>query len=321
MVKKPKSDIRHERFVSRAVDPQKLQHFLGVYEHGNFGLAAEAGHVTQQAVSKAVAKLEHQLGLPLFERTPHGAEPTIYAHTLAKRAKIITSESRLAMAELSAMRGSTAGFVQVGIGWSFFPRIGPDAISRFRSERPGVGLQIVGGTSASLYPRLARGELDLVVSAPPTELRPDPAIETRTLYVEHDAVVLRTEHPLVKRGSVGLQDLSECTWLVALSLPDRWHAICAAFSSHGIEPPADVIDLDSLSLAKSMLIRGDYACLMSEELVAPELKAGLYSAYRLEELPLNRPALVATRRGAQLQPAAKVLRDVVIDICEKYYPA
>ncbi|MEO1246899.1 MAG: LysR family transcriptional regulator [Pseudomonadota bacterium] len=321
MAKRKKTDVRRQRFVPQAVDPQKLQHFLGVYEHGNFGLAAAAGNVTQQAVSKAVAKLEHELGVPLFERTPHGAVPTIYAHTLARRAKIITSESRLAMAELSAMRGSTAGFVQVGIGWSFFPRIGPDAISHFRRQRPGVGLQVVGGTSAALYPRLARGELDLVVSAPPTELRPDPAIDTKVLYIEHDAVVLRAEHPLARKATVSLRDLSKCTWLVALSLPDRWHAICAAFANHGIEPPVDVIDLDSLSLAKSMLIRDDYACLLSEELVAPELKRGLYSAYRLDELPLNRPALLATRRGTKLQPAAKVLGDAFERICGEYYPA
>jgi len=320
MARKPKPDIRRQRFVPQTVDPQKLQHFLGVYEHGNFGVAAEASHVTQQAVSKAVAKLEHQLGVPLFERTPNGAKPTVYAHTLARRAKIITSESRLAMAELSAMRGSSAGFVQVGIGWSFFPRIAPDAISRFRSERPGVGLQVAGGTSASLYPRLARGELDLVVSAPPGEFKPDPAIDTTTLHVEHDAVVLRAEHPLVRKGSVSLKDLSECTWLVALSLPDRWHAICAAFATRGIEPPTDIIDLDSLTLAKSMLVRGNYVCLLSEELVAPELKAGLFHAYRLEELPLSRPALLATRRGAELQPAAVVFRDIVCEICKKYYP-
>lgn len=303
------------------MDPKKLRHFLALYTTHNFGLAAKDGNVTQQAVSKSIARLEDQLGLPLFNRTAYGAEPTPYAHTLAKRAKIIISESRLAAAELSAMRGSQAGYVQAGVGWSFIPRIGPDAIARFRKKRPGVGLRIVGGTSASLYPRLAQGELDFVISAPPVELSIDPSVETHQLFVEHDAVVVRRQHPLASQDSLSLTELSTCTWLVALSLPDRWHAICNAFAAHGINPPTEIIDLDSLSLAKSLLVRGDYVCLLSEELVAPEIEQGLYSAFRLDELPLNRPALLATRRGAVLQPAADVLKSEIIAICERLYPA
>jgi len=67
-------------------------------------------------------------------------------------------------------------------------------------------------------------------------------------------------------------------------------------------------------------VRGNYVCLLSEELVAPELKAGLFFAYRLQELPLSRPALLATRRGAELQPVAKIFRDIVCETCKKYYP-
>ena len=308
------------RFIRPSMDPQKLQYFLAAYELGNFAAAAKATHVTQQAVSKAVRRLESQLGLSLFERGVQGVEPTPYAHALAKRAKIIISEARLATAELSAMRGSTAGLVQIGLGWSFFPRIGPDAFERFRAQRPGVGLRIVGGTSASLYPSLARGELDFVVSAPPPELAIDESIDTQELFIEHDAVVIRRGHPLASEKELSLRQLSACTWLVALSLPDRWHAICSAFAAHGIEPPTDVIDLDSLSLAKSMLIRGDYVCLLSEELVAPEVEANLYRTYRLEELPLNRPALIATRRGTTLQPVAEVLKSQIEAVSRLHHP-
>ena len=45
-----------------------LRVFMAVVEHQGFSRAAEALHVSQPAVSKAVRELEHQLGLPLVER-------------------------------------------------------------------------------------------------------------------------------------------------------------------------------------------------------------------------------------------------------------
>lgn len=308
------------RFVRPDMDPQKLQHFLAVYRYGNFRRAAEDGRVTQQAVSKAVARLEDQLGLKLFERTTLGATPTVYAHTLARHAKVIVSEIRLAAAELSAMRGSTLGFVQVGIGWSFIPRIGPEAIEEFRRQRPGIGLRIVGGYTGSLYPQLLRGDLDLVVSAPPEELPIDEDLKTQELFTEQDIIGMRKNHPLASRSSIELSDLSQCVWLMTLAFPQRWNSICEAFVRKGISPPSDVIDVDSLSMAKSMLVRGDYVCLISNELVATELDLGALISFRMDDLPTQRPALLATRKGLDLQPAAKVFKSILLDICGQLYP-
>jgi len=88
-------DIR-KRFIRPSLDPQKLSHFLAVYDSGNFSSAAKANNVSQQAVSKSIGKLEGALGVKLFERSSFGAEATIFGHALARRAKVITAESRLA---------------------------------------------------------------------------------------------------------------------------------------------------------------------------------------------------------------------------------
>lgn len=309
-----------DRFVRPDMDPQKLQHFLAVFRFGNFRRAAEEGNVTQQAVSKAVARLEDQLGLKLFERTSLGATPTAYAHTLARHAKVIVSEIRLAAAELSAMRGSTLGFVQVGIGWSFVPRIGPDAIAEFRRQRPGIGLRVVGGYSGSLYPQLLRGDLDLVVSAPPEELPIDDDLKMEELFTEQDVIIMSQDHPLAARSSINLSDLTECVWLMTLAFPQRWNSICEAFVRKGISPPSDVIDVDTLSMAKSMIARGHYVGLISSELVAAELDLGVFRSFQMESLPTQRPALLATRKGPELQPAAKVFRSILLEICEQLYP-
>jgi len=66
------------------MDPQKLQHFLSVYDTGSFSRAASNNNVSQQAVSKSVAKLEETLAVRLFERGAFGAEPTQFGHALSR---------------------------------------------------------------------------------------------------------------------------------------------------------------------------------------------------------------------------------------------
>lgn len=312
---------RRSRFFAPSMDPQKLQHFLAVYEHKNFSRAAQSTGVTQQAVSKSVARLEDLIGLKLFERGTLGAEPTIYADTLARRAKIILAESRLAAAELSALRGSREGHVRIGLGWSIMPRIGPEAIARFRNRRPGVGISVATGHSGNLYARLLQGDVEFVASAPPREMEIDPAIEVEQLFMDRDVVVLRPAHPLAKGRKPDLEALAKCTWLMDLSLADRWHSICHVFGAAGLKPPADIIDMSSVGLAKSLLTQGDYVCLLSEELVASEVELGILRSFELSEIPLSRPALLARRRGTRLQPPSALMLSIIRHVCHELYPA
>ena len=185
------------------LDPRKLRHFLHVYETRNFARAADLSHVTQQAVSKSIARLEDLIGVVLFERGAYGAAPTIYADALARRARIILSENRLASAEINALKGAESGGVRVGFGWSFLPRVAPLAISNFRKRRPGITLSISTGDSNSLFGKLLSGDLEFVASAPPPAISIDPQLQTRKLFEETDVIVMRAGHPLAKKAKIG----------------------------------------------------------------------------------------------------------------------
>ncbi len=52
---------------------RRLQYFVTVAEHLNFGRAAEALHIAQPVLSRQIRALEHDLGAPLFVRAVHGA--------------------------------------------------------------------------------------------------------------------------------------------------------------------------------------------------------------------------------------------------------
>jgi len=299
------------------LDPQKLQHFLYVYELKNFARAADEIGITQQAISKSIARLEAVLELKLFERGAFGAEATSFGHVLAKRARIIIAESRLATAELGALKGAADGFVNVGFGWSFLPRIAPQVIERFRRRRPGITLSISTGESRTLFGKLLAGDLEFVVSAPSGALKIDDALETQELFTERDIVVMRADHPLSKGRDITLAALSEQTWLVSLVLLEQWSAVSNAFAKAGLPPPSNLIDMDSVSLAKSMIAQSDGVALLARELVADELERGDFVGVEISEIEICRPAYFTVRSGAVLQPAANALKSDLMHICKE----
>src|SRR6202023_2371835 len=68
--------------IVRHLKLRDLNVLLTVVRCGSMGKAAAQLSVSQPAISKAIAEMEHALGTRLLDRTPHGVEPTIYARAL-----------------------------------------------------------------------------------------------------------------------------------------------------------------------------------------------------------------------------------------------
>lgn len=315
-----KPDIRAS-FIRPNLDPQKLAHFLAVYEHGTFSAAAVINEVSQQAVSKSIARLEEALGVPLFERSRFGARPTRFADTLAKRAQSIVAEGRLAAAELAAMRGAGRGYVRIGLGWSFLARIGPEMLGRFKARHPDVTVSIVTGDSPKLYRGLLSGDLEFVVSAPPDTITLPPGLVRQPLFHENDALTMRRDHPLAARGDLPLSELRQQTWYVSLQLRGQWERICKTFIDEGHEPPTDYVDLDSILLVKSLLLAGNGVALLSPEMFALEHERELYALIQDTPFTKTRTASFTTRENAELQPFARTLRDMLHRSWQALVPA
>jgi LysR family transcriptional regulator, regulator for genes of the gallate degradation pathway len=140
---------------------------------GSISAAAQAIHITQPAITQALAKLESQLGLPLFDRRPDGMEATSAATLLAPRIEAALSHiasPRVTMAQLRALlvvadAGSYAGAsAATGLAQPSLHRAISDlsiALKRTLVERRGKGIALTdhGRTTVRRF-RLARAELE-----------------------------------------------------------------------------------------------------------------------------------------------------------------
>src|ERR1700730_9241754 len=81
----------HER-IGRRLKLRDLHILLAVVQHRSMAKAATELAISQPAVSKAIADMEHTFGLRLLDRTPQGVEPTTYGVALAKHGTVIFDE-------------------------------------------------------------------------------------------------------------------------------------------------------------------------------------------------------------------------------------
>ena len=74
-----------EHRLSRRLKLRDLHVLMTVARCGSMGKAAAQLLVSQPAISKVIADMEAALGVRLFDRNPHGVEPTIYARASGSR--------------------------------------------------------------------------------------------------------------------------------------------------------------------------------------------------------------------------------------------
>src|SRR5215204_5584986 len=122
--------------IGRRIKPRDLHVFLAVAEHGNMAKAAESLAISRPVVSKTIADLEQALGVRLFDRSPHGIEPTLYGRALAKRSVAVFDELRQSVKDIEFLADPTAGELCVGCPEVMAAGLVGTAINRLAAQYP-----------------------------------------------------------------------------------------------------------------------------------------------------------------------------------------
>lgn len=160
---------------------RQIRHFLAVAEHKQFGRAAEAVSLSQQALSHSVATLEADLQVKLFERGRFGAELTPMGRLFEKRARMACGELDFAAAELMAFKGGVDGQLRIGVTPNFAADVAPEAVLLFAKARPRIRISVTVGTSKQLFELLTAGKIELAFTCPLAIPDPESGLEHRPL--------------------------------------------------------------------------------------------------------------------------------------------
>lgn len=142
----------------------ELEYIYAVHKAGSFSKAAESLYITQPALSMSVKKIESSLGIPLFDRSARPLQLTE-----AGRIYVAMIEKMIAIEEDSTNRIHDIHELKTGnlcIGGSHYINayILPEAIAAFSAKYPGISLELVEASSATLADMLTERLIDITFS-------------------------------------------------------------------------------------------------------------------------------------------------------------
>ncbi|HWA62651.1 MAG TPA: LysR family transcriptional regulator [Caulobacteraceae bacterium] len=178
------------------MDYRGLHLVTEVCRHGGFGRAARALGVSQPALSKAIARLEDQLGVVLFSRGGGSTLPTIFALHIEAYARERLGDADRITAEVRQMAIDETGRVRIAdepaARTGFMPRLVRAIVERF----PRLKLELVNLAAADIGERLMARAVDLGVTSRPLDLS-HPELTAFPLLTSPLVAVGRPGHPLL----------------------------------------------------------------------------------------------------------------------------
>ncbi|MDA3624463.1 LysR substrate-binding domain-containing protein [Saccharopolyspora sp. WRP15-2] len=185
------------------MDLLPLRYFQAVARHEHISRAAAELRVSQPSLSRTIARLEKELGVPLFDRQGRQIRLNRFGSAFLTRVDRALAELDDGRQELSDAVGLVRGSVAVATE-TLLTLSG--ALVGFRAEHPDVDVRLYQSSATAMLQRLRRGEVDLCLSSQPVD---DPALETAEVLREEVLLAVPREHPLASRTSVGIAEIAE----------------------------------------------------------------------------------------------------------------
>ncbi len=160
---------------------QNLEYFLTAASEGNITRAAEQLHVSQQALSNQISRLEQELGCKLFERKQN-LELTYAGQQFKASAERILDIQRQTATELEDISNNRRGELRIGISHTRGQAILPLILPKFSRLYPEVDLHVNEGSTHILEEHLQKGRIDVLIGFAPFMVD---CAEYRPLMTEH----------------------------------------------------------------------------------------------------------------------------------------
>jgi len=180
---------------------KRLDYFCHLALLGNFTRAAQKIGIAQPALTIAIQKLEHEVGLKLINRADKNSLLTAEGEVLFKLATQLLSQAKqveLELEELKELEGGTIRFgVSAMMGSYYFPKI----LTEFKQKHPKIKIHLVDQGTAALEKMLLNSELDLALIRGDLE---HPQLRYTQLINEEIVAGMVSSNPLASQPTISL---------------------------------------------------------------------------------------------------------------------
>lgn len=209
---------------------RQLEYLVAAAHHGGAARAAQALHVSQPSISKAIAELEALWDERLFVRLhARGLELTAAGTARVRQARAVLRQAEsLLVPRAVALQGR----LRVGCLSTLGPRYLPDILSRLRAAHPEIEVQLIEGDIESLTRQLERGSLDVALLY---DLGLARKIRLEAVADLRPYALLPWGHALARQPRLRLSELAREP-LILIDLPHSRDYFLSLFRAAGVTP-------------------------------------------------------------------------------------
>ena len=183
---------------------QELKYLVALAEHGHFGRAAEACHITQSTLSTQIKKLEDFLGVSLFDRSLKRIAPTPIGKEILAAARNVAEETERIRELAKHGQNPMARTLNLGVIPTLGPYYLPHALALAHKTYPQLRLLLREEMTAHILEHLADGKLDAALIALPLM---DDTLRAEPLFYEPFFAALPVDHPLTQNKTLQVCDI------------------------------------------------------------------------------------------------------------------
>jgi DNA-binding transcriptional LysR family regulator len=205
----------------------EIRYFLALGRTLNFTRAAELCHVSQPALTRAIRKMEDEMGGQLVSRERNNTHLTELGRMLQPHLSEMMQRAEAAKETASRFLRLDDATLRLGVMGSITPLRFIDFLARFRTAHPGVDIALTEAVPDRLCELLQNDALDVTLMARTGGfaacLRPQP------LYRERFVIACAAGHPIAHRNVVRVAELQgqSCLWRNDCDYPEQIGELCA----------------------------------------------------------------------------------------------
>lgn len=184
----------------------ELRHLIALAQEKHFSKAATRCHVTQPTLSVSINKLESTLGVKIFERHHNSLRITPIGEKIVAQAQRALAEINIISEIASTGKMQLNTPLKIGGIYTVAPYLFPLLIPKINKLAPAMPLIVQEDFTANLRMKLQQGELDAIFIALPFK---ETGVVTKELYQEQLVALMRKDHPLSHKKTIGKEDLAK----------------------------------------------------------------------------------------------------------------
>ncbi len=279
----------------------RLRYLAEAVRGGTMRAASENLNVAASSISRQIAQLEEELGVPLIERNRSPLKLTEAGELALAYYREFTTHQEAFISLVRDMKGLRGGTVKLAVGEALIGDLLLDVLRQFMAEYPEIRIHMRTAGTADVVTMVMEDEAHMGMVFQP---EPDAKIRVRASSDQPLKVIVHPGHPLSKRGSLTMTDLAG----ERLGLPEpsfRIRQILAAAESAEHVFLAPVLVSNSLMVLKEFARSGLGITVLPGIAAHSEVAAGSLIAVPINHATLmHTSASVITRLGRQLPVGA-----------------